>query len=510
MYQEISTPGLLQYNNPTRMPPSDRQYEEFSRCQQVITEAAGTTSAKTADNSINTRDDTLESILNTTTETVVKTETITTISEASFTLPIIAVETNEVLTTISAPAPVPVPVVHPQPEIVSKPPAQSVLRSSRRRQRVASNDSTTSDAPSVSSNIRSEHVYSYDDEDCNRAISVTKASSSFDVASSVAYYNEEEENQEGEHKTDEYKPDQTDSIIRPKEEDDDEELYNFVKDYTSSAFSSFQTPFLHRSDSNSTDQHNDAGQQDAYEDSILDRAFSAAMRSLEANNATDSQSQDNVHESETISKQQRRLQRQQAAQSSSQSSNYRRMKASSGAPVSTAVTPPAATLFTHQTTVQSATATATTTSNSKTTMSTPALSIIPPLYDDWQMPPRVHESTAGQLPVFDPPPLAPVINTGLATDQVPVNFSPFTDRKLTTVPATEFSDNGPVPRSASIDTSLPTGWEQVSTPEGAIYYYHVETRVSRWTRPDDSVAEAINSRLTEEKMKTDEVILVMK
>ena len=44
---------------------------------------------------------------------------------------------------------------------------------------------------------------------------------------------------------------------------------------------------------------------------------------------------------------------------------------------------------------------------------------------------------------------------------------------------------------------LAVGWEEVRTPDGAVYYYHTVTRVSRWDRPDRKIVEAMDARLQE-------------
>jgi hypothetical protein len=51
---------------------------------------------------------------------------------------------------------------------------------------------------------------------------------------------------------------------------------------------------------------------------------------------------------------------------------------------------------------------------------------------------------------------------------------------------------------------LPAGWEQAVDGSGRVYWFHKETRQSRWTRPEDGVAAKIEARLASERSATAE------
>ena len=50
------------------------------------------------------------------------------------------------------------------------------------------------------------------------------------------------------------------------------------------------------------------------------------------------------------------------------------------------------------------------------------------------------------------------------------------------------------------------GWEEVTAPDGRLYYYHKITRISRWDRPDFAVMEAVDTRLKESQNQIDEAL----
>jgi hypothetical protein len=55
-------------------------------------------------------------------------------------------------------------------------------------------------------------------------------------------------------------------------------------------------------------------------------------------------------------------------------------------------------------------------------------------------------------------------------------------------------------------SDLPSGWEEVVSDTGT-YYYHKVTRISRWDKPDSTIAAAHNARLYESKRQVDEAVL---
>ena len=60
--------------------------------------------------------------------------------------------------------------------------------------------------------------------------------------------------------------------------------------------------------------------------------------------------------------------------------------------------------------------------------------------------------------------------------------------------------------SSSGDGDLPDGWEEVVSSAGQKYFYHRVTRISRWEKPDASVAADIEARIRAEKDAMDDAI----
>eukprot|EP00597_Dinobryon_sp_UTEXLB2267_P003977 CAMPEP_0170075222 /NCGR_PEP_ID=MMETSP0019_2-20121128/12398_1 /TAXON_ID=98059 /ORGANISM="Dinobryon sp., Strain UTEXLB2267" /LENGTH=445 /DNA_ID=CAMNT_0010286053 /DNA_START=78 /DNA_END=1415 /DNA_ORIENTATION=+ len=50
------------------------------------------------------------------------------------------------------------------------------------------------------------------------------------------------------------------------------------------------------------------------------------------------------------------------------------------------------------------------------------------------------------------------------------------------------------------------GWIEARTEEGAVYYYHKETRLTRWDKPEKHIMAALESRLKESKESSDRAI----
>lgn len=49
---------------------------------------------------------------------------------------------------------------------------------------------------------------------------------------------------------------------------------------------------------------------------------------------------------------------------------------------------------------------------------------------------------------------------------------------------------------------------QVETEDGGVYYYHSVTRVSRWDRPNEEVAAALEARILQANSQVDEAVQV--
>lgn len=52
--------------------------------------------------------------------------------------------------------------------------------------------------------------------------------------------------------------------------------------------------------------------------------------------------------------------------------------------------------------------------------------------------------------------------------------------------------------------------QQVETEDGGVYYYHSVTRVSRWDRPNEEVAAALEARILQANSQVDEAVQVSK
>uniref|UniRef100_A0A7S3GPU5 WW domain-containing protein n=1 Tax=Spumella elongata TaxID=89044 RepID=A0A7S3GPU5_9STRA len=57
-----------------------------------------------------------------------------------------------------------------------------------------------------------------------------------------------------------------------------------------------------------------------------------------------------------------------------------------------------------------------------------------------------------------------------------------------------------------VASPMPSGWIEVETDDGGVYYYHSVTRVSRWDRPNEEVAAALEARIQQANSQVDEAV----